>query len=785
MGSQGNTFIKPSLEEAFHNAWENGRVIFFSAPCGCGKTTVAAKLLRGRNYCTFSAENSEFSPECIPPGCEAVLTDDMQYLTDPERQQSLYTLIHTHRDLRFILLGRCAVPGWLIAFQLAGVMQVFTTEDLLLDRMTARRMLESHGIVPDMVKMGEIQHDLNGYPVALELLCTVASDGRPYSPEVLAELKQKLFFYYDDAVFQRFEPSLRALLLSLAPFESFHLELARMVSGESRAGELLGTIQRDTSMLQFDGADTYRFWNIMREYLFWKYERTKTPNDRKNICRRAALYYELHGELEKALDFYTLAGEQERVSALLVKNAGLHPGVGHYREMQNYYFALPRKEILRSPVLICGMSMLSAMTLDYEGSEEWYRELEKYASNLKKVDTEYRDVRGRLAYLDIALPQRGSRNLIQVIDKVFRVMQDKQLHIPAFSVTSTLPSIMNGGKDFCEWSKKDDLLYATMRRPVEAVLGKDGIGLADCAVCESKFEKGENVSERMLTLMTRLGEIQARGTPDIEFAVIGLLARIQVSQGKAAVALESIESLREKYVQTGETRFLGNIDAMLVRIRLCLGSEDAVRAWLDKEAPRNDARLWCMWRYQYETRVLAQLSVGEAQEPLLILARLTPYCETCGRIMDGLHIHILSALCRERMGSEIWKDELCTALETSLEYKFIWPIAQYGAAVLPLLRRCGWKKNEAFLRKVTEAARTQAVFYPKYLKPGAHLVSPLSATEMQVLRLLSQDLGNQEIGAILGIKLATVKSHVSHIFQKLDVQNRSEAKSAAAALHLL
>lgn len=35
------------------------------------------------------------------------------------------------------------------------------------------------------------------------------------------------------------------------------------------------------------------------------------------------------------------------------------------------------------------------------------------------------------------------------------------------------------------------MLYQVLRIPVEAVLGKDGVGLADCAIAESKFEKGE------------------------------------------------------------------------------------------------------------------------------------------------------------------------------------------------------------------------------------------------------------------------------------------------------
>ena len=99
-----------------------------------------------------------------------------------------------------------------------------------------------------------------------------------------------------------------------------------------------------------------------------------------------------------------------------------------------------------------------------------------------------------------------------------------EVTLPPFSVTSTLPSIMNGGKDFSDWSKRDDLLYKTLRIPVEAVLGRDGVGLADCAIAESKFEKEEDIAPRMLTLLPRMSEIRRTGTPDVEFAATGLLA---------------------------------------------------------------------------------------------------------------------------------------------------------------------------------------------------------------------------------------------------------------------
>ena len=90
---------------------------------------------------------------------------------------------------------------------------------------------------------------------------------------------------------------------------------------------------------------------------------------------------------------------------------------------------------------------------------------------------------------------------------------------------------------------------------------------------------------------------------------MGLLARAQVAQGKAAAALESVESLRQKYVDSGQTRFLANIDALICRVKLRLGDDEAVQRWLETEAPKNEARLWAMWRYQYLTRVMVRASM--------------------------------------------------------------------------------------------------------------------------------------------------------------------------------
>lgn len=58
---------------------------------------------------------------------------------------------------------------------------------------------------------------------------------------------------------------------------------------------------------------------------------------------------------------------------------------------------------------------------------------------------------------------------------------------------------------------------------------------------------------------------------------------------------------------------------------------------------------------------------------------------------------------------------------------------------------------------------------------GAETLRVLGMTEREceVLRWLSEGKSNPEIGIILSIALRTVKKHLEHIFEKLDVENRT------------
>lgn len=65
----------------------------------------------------------------------------------------------------------------------------------------------------------------------------------------------------------------------------------------------------------------------------------------------------------------------------------------------------------------------------------------------------------------------------------------------------------------------------------------------------------------------------------------------------------------------------------------------------------------------------------------------------------------------------------------------------------------------------------------RQMGPGGYDSAPdsLTATEIKVMALLGKGKSNKEIAAELGCSVKTVKNHLNSIFQKLGVNNRTEA----------
>lgn len=773
--------VKPAIEVQFQKCMERGRVLFFSAPCGFGKTVTAEKLIRqtGEKYRSVSGDRVPFEQLIEDPNWKILFVDDLQMMQEKKDLQALCSLIRENPDRRFILASRGLPPGCLMAFQYTGLMSVLHADVLLFDREDIRKLFQEWEVPVTDSELSGVTKESIGHPLGVVITIRHMAEGQTFGPELVAGAFREVFRYFETAIYKRFDLNIRRFLLELAPFEQFDLDMARIVSGDPRVGEMLDWLQRNTTMLRYDETQRFHFWPQFRAFLMWEMDREYPEEKKKTLYSRGGMYYELKEDFVHAMDCYIRGGDHSKVSELLIRSAELHPGMGHYYEMEKYYHSLPEKEILASPALMQAMSMLCAMEMDYEKSEQWYEALKQFAEQCDRMDAGGRQARSRLAWLDISLPQREVSGLTDTIPAVFRLLRGKEITLPPFSVTSTLPSIMNGGKDFSDWSKKDDMLYQVLRIPVEAVLGKDGVGLADCAIAESKFEKGEDITHRMLSLVQRAGKIQRNGTPDIEFAVTGLLIRSQMASGRSDDAVRTMEQLRTRFAENGLDRFLPNMDAMRCRMDLYVGDLDRADDWYREKAPRDLMKLNVMKRYQYLTQAMVELAAGKNQDVLLTLSSLELYCRTCRRHLDSIHLLIIRTIACWREKDKTWKTYLDEALDIAEEYQFIRPVSGYGAAVLPLLEECSRDDQDKWYLRLMAAVREQAAYYPAFLQPRTAPGESLTATELQILRLICADKSNAEIGKIMDIKLPTVKTHVSHILDKLGVSRRSEAKTAA------
>lgn len=92
--------------------------------------------------------------------------------------------------------------------------------------------------------------------------------------------------------------------------------------------------------------------------------------------------------------------------------------------------------------------------------------------------------------------------------------------------------------------------------------------------------------------------------------------------------------------------------------------------------------------------------------------------------------------------------------------------------------------TDELARAIRAAARGQSVLAPtvatrlmKRMRTPAH--NKLSGREIEVLNLVSQGLSNKQISRQLHISQATVKTHLIHIFKKLEVDDRTAAVTAA------
>jgi LuxR family transcriptional regulator, maltose regulon positive regulatory protein len=202
-----------------------------------------------------------------------------------------------------------------------------------------------------------------------------------------------------------------------------------------------------------------------------------------------------------------------------------------------------------------------------------------------------------------------------------------------------------------------------------------------------------------------------------------------------------------------------------------------------------------------EHLVLARvlMAQGEPQRALGLLARLHAAAAAQGRTGSVIQVRALQALARSASGDHAGAlDALAEALALGAPEGWLRVFVDEGPPMATLARKLLVDRRQQRpaaaiprdqLARLADAfERAGLPIRPPTSRGGvaaAGLVEPLTARELEVLELLAAGSPNRAIAERLVVTPETVKKHLSHLFGKLGVTNRTQAVARARELGLL
>ena len=279
------------------------------------------------------------------------------------------------------------------------------------------------------------------------------------------------------------------------------------------------------------------------------------------------------------------------------------------------------------------------------------------------------------------------------------------------------------------------------------------------------------------------------------------LAWIRQARGDPAGALDAIGQAERVQLSPVIVGLINPVPAERARLALAQGDVDAAARWAQASGLTATDEL--SYPREREYLVLARVLLG-AQAPeqaLGLLERLQARATAQGRTGSVIEIQALQALARSAGGDQAGAlAALAEALTLAAPEGYLRVFVDEGPPMAALLRQllAGRRQDRPaavaavprdYLARLLEAFEQAGLTVRLPVRSGgvvvAGLVEPLTERELEVLRLLADGRSNQAIAAELVISLDTVKRHVSHLFSKLEVANRTQAVSRARELGLL
>ncbi len=733
-----------------HRAEKEGRIIYIRGSVGMGKTAAVRSYYAKRPYRYILCGDAQlYETDPIEEVKEEVMIfDQICRLSDRHLQDYILDVIRYGRK-QVVLISRGGIPDWMITASIQHQFLEISNDDLLLTEEDVCDLSARDGIELAKDDYLAIAQDCCGNNLLLTTTIRNMMPDTPYT-SAIRELSRRTVFDYMNQVFLNPMPQIyRDTLLSLCQFESFNLELARTVTGNPDIKAVLYQMLKIGDFLQVNGKEKYEILPMYREYLRYRQSVILPSRIINENYERAAVYFELNGDLMRALECYRRSDNTYRLSALLTRIVNEHPGMENYLDTQKYFNGLTVNDIAASPALMAGMSMLSSLTMNILQSEMWYQKLEDYCRESRPGSPEHRDAQNRLMLLDIILPHRDRGELVRQLRNAEQISVDFPQQIVHVSVSDYTPSVINGGLDLCTFLtdlKGETATIGALKKEAVSLLGSSGGMYVDLLLLEVSYEReSADHYEINAGINTIYHTANSAGALDIAYGAVGLMVRQALCSGSLSSVNAEITSFQREVDRTEDISFQKSVDTLKMHICLSNGDIEYASQWLS-ETPDSTISHSIMYRYIFINKVRALILLGRTDEALSLSNRLKKAFHDYHRTYLWIQNEVLQAVLYFRENQELWKKSLEGALLRAEELGFYHVVAEEGAALAPLLDVFESEKiNPAFLDRVKEINRQIARYYPQYLKSVKMLDVALTETEHKVIRLMCENLNTDEI----------------------------------------
>jgi LuxR family transcriptional regulator, maltose regulon positive regulatory protein len=278
------------------------------------------------------------------------------------------------------------------------------------------------------------------------------------------------------------------------------------------------------------------------------------------------------------------------------------------------------------------------------------------------------------------------------------------------------------------------------------------------------------------------------------------LAWIHQAMGDAAAALEAIDEACLLLPATDVVTMFSPAHTERAGLLLAQGRVAEVERWTEER--RLTAKDDISYPRERDYVVLARVLLArhDPERALRLLERLHAQAAAQGRTGSLIEIQALQAVARHAAGDQAAAlAALAEALTLGAPEGYLRVFLDEGPPMAGLLRQLLTGRHQElpaaagapreYLARLVDAFEQAGLpIRPPAGRGGvvvAGLVEPLTARELEVLQLLAAGAPNRAIAQQLVVTQETVKKHLSHLFDKLGVANRTQAVARARELGLL